>query len=171
MSVDVPEYSFEQKERLARRIQKLRKHKYLNDIQNIITKYNQDLDITSNPSGKFMYFQNLKKETYYVLDKYVQKILRLKALSETNDAAQYSSEITRYSEDDVFVNDPAVRYSNTERNIIKRKIYDRQIIDQQLESATENLDQLKLSDEQSKSENNVFVRRKSRQPTQPINDC
>lgn len=58
---DLTDYSFEQKERLARRIQKLKKRRYLSDIESIIIKHNPNLDITTNPSGKFMYFQDLKK--------------------------------------------------------------------------------------------------------------
>ena len=146
MSCELPDYTFEQKERLARRIQKLKKQKYLIDIENIITKYNPNLDITTNPHGKFMYFQDLKKETYYKLEKYVQKILKLKTLSETSDN-QYNSDLSKYSEDDdQFTNNPKLRYSNKERNLIKRKLYDKQINNNVI---TENI-----------SNNNVFVKRK-----------
>jgi len=146
------EYSFEQKERLARRIQKLKKPQYYMEIENIITKHNPELNITSNPSGKFMYFQNLKKETYYALEKYVRKILKLRTLSETSENIQYSPELVKYSEEDdpyssnaTNFGNPKLRYSNKEKNLIKRKEYDKQI-----------------SDTQTKQENNVFVKRNTK---------
>lgn len=171
MSDSIPEYSFEQKERLARRIQKIRKQKYLYDIEDIILKHNPDLDVTTNPSGKFMYFQDLSKETYYALDKYIRKLLKLQTLSESENT-QYSSEITRYSEDeDPFSNNLRLRYSNKEKNLIKRKIYDDQINNQTSENinSTDN-DNIEISEEQiqnnqqnvinlNQSQNNVFVKR------------
>lgn len=169
---DLTDYSFEQKERLARRIQKLKKRRYLSDIESIIIKHNPNLDITTNPSGKFMYFQDLKKETYYALDKYVRKILKFRTLSETSENTQYSSELTKYSEgdDDPFSNNPKLRYSNKERNLIKRKLYDKHVNDQGLELEQLNkqeeisntlLDPEKLQDSQIQqiSQNNVFVKR------------
>ena len=155
MSSELPDYSFEQKERLARRIQKLKKQKYLTDIESIIIKHNDDLDITTNPHGKFMYFQDLKKETYYALEKYVRKILKLKTISETSDNAQYTSEIIKYSEDDdPFSNNPKLRYSNKERNLIKRKIYDRQINNQGSDSDSEiNRFQSSTEDNNKNNEN------------------
>lgn len=191
------EYSFEQKERLARRIQKLRKPKYFKDIENIITKHNPDLDITTNPSGKFMYFQDLKSGTYYALEKYVNKILKLKTFSETsagagananasagaNASPGFSSEITKYSEndeDDTFSNNSRLKYSNKERNLIKRKIYDKKINTtddevnelNEFRSSTEEKTKLDSStdiankeikpEDKPVSQNNVFVKKKAK---------
>lgn len=185
MSNETTEYTFEQKERLARRISKFKKQKYHQDIEKIITKFNPELDITTNPHGKFMYFHDLKKETYYALEKYVKKILKFKTLSETSDT-QYASEIIKYSEDDdPFSNNPKLRYSNKERNIIKRKIYDNQINNEKsdyvneidhLRSNTEDDNDVDLEKQNSQiitesaniilaqekiSQNNVFVKRKT----------
>lgn len=175
MSEELDEYSFEQKERLARRIQKLKKQKYFIDIENIIVKYNPDLDITTNPHGKFMYFQDLKKETYYALEKYMRKIFKLKTFSDS-DYTPYLSEIIKYSEDDdPFTNNPRLRYSNQERNIIKRKIYDKQINNQDSEydndvnrfisseelSVNTGNEKIINTIEKNISQNNVFVKRKT----------
>lgn len=125
------EYSFEQKERLARRIQKLKKPKYYTDIEQIITKFNPELDITTNPSGKFMYFQDLNVDTYFALEKYVKRIIKQKTLSETSDSVQYSSDFTlsqNTDNDDPFNGGSSkLKYSNREKNLIKRKIYDSEI--------------------------------------------
>ncbi|AYV81655.1 MAG: hypothetical protein Harvfovirus49_5 [Harvfovirus sp.] len=132
-------YSFEQKERLARRIQKLKKAKYYLEIEKIITENNPQLDITTNPSGKFMYFQNLTSETYAALEKYLRKILKVASMSETSDKSSpahwemsLTPEITKYSEtDDPFPGssngNSKLKYSNKERNLIKRKMYDNEI--------------------------------------------
>ena len=134
MSNELTDYTFEQKERLARRIQKLRKPKYFKDVEEIICKYNPELAITTNPSGKFMYFQDLKKETYYALENYVIKILKLKTFSETSDNITFSSpDMNKYSDqdDEPLANNYKLKYSNKERNLIKRKLYDAQINNQQ----------------------------------------
>jgi hypothetical protein len=147
-------YSFEQKEKLARRIQKLKKEKHFFDIQDIITKHNPDINITTNPSGHFMYFQNLRFETYYAIEKYIKKVTMGQFLSETSET--YSTQntqsdsrktylsdsvsetpknkdsliddIKKYSsEDEPFSTNPKLKYSNREKNLIKRKNYDKQI--------------------------------------------
>lgn len=136
------EYSYEQKEKLAKRIQKIKKEKHFIDIQDIILKYNPDININTNQSGSFMYFQNLKIETYFALEKYLKKIRAEKLTSEsninihTNDITMtetHKSE-TEMSDnhDDMynFVNNPKLKYSIREKNIIKRKKYDKQINDQ-----------------------------------------
>src|SRR5437660_892093 len=78
-------YSFEQKEKLARRIQKLKKEKHFIDIQDIIMKHNPDINITTNPSGHFMYFQNLRVETYFAIEKYIKKVTMGQFLSESSE--------------------------------------------------------------------------------------
>jgi hypothetical protein len=67
------EYTFERKEKLAKQIQKLKKQQYFLDIKNIIVKYNPEIIITTNQSGHFLYFQNLKTETYFAIEKYIRK--------------------------------------------------------------------------------------------------
>lgn len=151
-------YPFEQKEKLARRIQKLNKRKYFADIEEIITQYNPELDMMANPSGKFMYFQDLNNETYYVLEKYLRYIKNNCDNSysnncsnninkhdsnnnntETSENAYLSSENIKYSyEEEPYINEPRLRYSNKERNLIKRKIYEKQINEQMMEDSLEN---------------------------------
>ncbi|AYV76689.1 MAG: hypothetical protein Terrestrivirus11_30 [Terrestrivirus sp.] len=132
-------YSFEQKEKLARRIQKLKKEKHFCDIQDIITKHNPEINITTNPSGHFMYFQNLRTETYFAIEKYIKKVTMGQFLSESSDAYSTQnthsetkkdtlSESKKYSsEEEHFSSNPKLKYSNREKNLIKRKNYDKQI--------------------------------------------
>ncbi|AYV83574.1 MAG: hypothetical protein Hyperionvirus8_58 [Hyperionvirus sp.] len=150
-SVSASEFSFEQKERLARRIQKLKKPKYYLEIEKIITDNNPQLDITENPSGKFMYFQNLTSETYVALEKYVRKILKVRvaSLSEDGGVLKLSSPaLSSENAEDPFLSNSTgngkLKYSNKERNLIKRKMYDEEINKEQSEAST----------------NQVFVKRK-----------
>jgi hypothetical protein len=71
---DNPIYSFDKKERLVQQIQKLKKQKYLLDVENIIVKNNPDIYITVNSSGKYLYFHNLTCKTYIELEKYMKYI-------------------------------------------------------------------------------------------------
>ena len=126
MTEQQEEYSFEEKERLVKRIQKLRKQKYFDDIEEIIVKNNPELEVTTNVSGKYMYFDGLTTETYYQLDKYIKKILKNKI--ESTIAPELTSDVVKYSEDDPFGNSNSkMKYSNRERNLIKRKMYEKQI--------------------------------------------
>jgi len=122
-------FTFEEKERLVKRIHKLKKNKYYEDVKNIIIKHNPNINITSNPSGEFLYFHDLKNETYYDLNKYLKIIRKKKEISDTSENT-YSLDLnfTKNSEDEnLFSGSPSLRYSNKERNLIKRKLYNIQL--------------------------------------------
>jgi len=74
---DIPIYSFEDKERIVHHINKLKKKKYFNEIEQIIIKYNPDINITITSSGKYLYFHNLNELTYYNLDMYIKNVSKL----------------------------------------------------------------------------------------------
>ena len=140
------EYSFEQKEKLAKQIQRLKKKQHFIDIQNIITKYNPDINITTNQSGHFMYFQNLKTDTYIAIDKYIKKITIKRFLSENSDNTETQNmnsnneknldDIKKYSSEiEPFTDNHRLKYSNREKNLIKRKNYDDQICGENTENS------------------------------------
>lgn len=116
-------YTFEEKERLSRRIQKLKKNRYYQQVEKIIIKYNPDISITATPSGKYMYFHNLTNMTYLVLDKYINRVSINQPQSAKSPDNGYTSEITKFSDADISVS-TGIKFSNKERNLIKRKIYD-----------------------------------------------
>lgn len=81
------EYTNYEKQKMADRIMKIKKQHILEEIQGIILKHNPDIQITRNRWGQYMYFHNLKSETYEELDKLLTKLkikenikLRLKLL-------------------------------------------------------------------------------------------
>ena len=167
------EYSFEQKEKLARRIQKLKKEKHFADIRDIIIKYNPDINITTNPSGHFMYFQNLRNDTYFAIEKYIKKVSVIKYVSESNDTFNTEnsqnddkivSSLSNMSEDEQFSDNPRLKYSNREKNLIKRKNYDELI-------KSQNNDVIEISDisESDKiTESNKLQNTQNTQNTQNI---
>lgn len=165
------EYSFEQKEKLARKIQKLKKEKHFMDITDIITKYNPDINITTNPSGHFMYFQNLKHETYHAIEKYIKKVSVVKYVSENSEnfntqnshinvISSFNSE-SNISEDEQYTDNPKLRYSNREKNLIKRKNYD-ELISCQNEDTNHENSKVNISTNINNCNNEkIFVKRKT----------
>jgi len=112
-------YTHEEKERLVGRIYRLKKEKYLRDIKNIILKYNANITITSNPrSGEYLYFHNLKPETYLAIEKYIQKVLESKFLSDNNSATE--SEPFKNKKNNVINSNDDTNYYN-QNNIFVRK--------------------------------------------------
>lgn len=118
---DMDEFTFEQKEKLARKIQKLKNGKYYCDVHNIIKNHNPNINITTNSSGHYMYFHNLSAITYNELDKYINNVSKKKEKM-LNEATIDSYNIIN-TENEQFSGNPRLRYSNQEKNLIKRKNY------------------------------------------------
>jgi hypothetical protein len=145
-------FTYEQKDRLVKRIHKIRREQQLLDIRDIILKYNPSTNINENQSGSFMYFQNLRPETYIALDRYLKKLATEKLMSDrseimiTAESADIADQVdggggdgdadngdkitqkyTLNDADEPFQNNPKLKYSIKEKNIIKRKMYDDEI--------------------------------------------
>jgi hypothetical protein len=166
------EYSFEQKEKLAKHIQKLKKKQHFIDIQNIIVTQNPDINITTNQSGHFMYFQNLKTETYITIEKYIKKVNMKKYLSEYSDntdtqnlhinSEKIPGDIKKYSSEiEPFSDNPRLKYSNKEKNLIKRKNYDEQINNQEVEYSTTLDNEINNIHQNIDDAKKIFVKRKT----------
>jgi hypothetical protein len=67
-------YSCYQKEKLAKRIEKLKSEDDFINILNIIKKHNSDINITTNEKYHMMYFHKLKNQTYCELDEYINEV-------------------------------------------------------------------------------------------------
>lgn len=206
MNNECVEYSFEQKEKLARNIQKLKKESQYKAIQDIILKHNPEINITTNPSGHFMYFQNLKVGTYYAIEKYIKKITITKSMKrftsdndaletsepyETIDSQSYSSfavserdrsdrpdrldkcerlegvKVNIPENNEQFTNNPKLKYSNREKNLIKRKNYDEEIKNQELLYSHKHSSD---SNTNTNTENNSVLNLDLTQSVQPSQD-
>jgi len=121
--------SYEEMEKLHNRISKIRKKKYLEEIRDIIVKYNPNIKITENSNGLYLCFQNLSNETYFKLSTYLKNLSKLinSKKSDTTHLNISSDQLTQSTDDLPFENDPKLKYTNKERNILKRKHYDAEI--------------------------------------------
>jgi len=118
----------EGKQRIVNDIEKLKKKKYFIDILKIIIRNNPNLKISENKNGTFLFFDNLSIKTYEELDKYLEKIKANEKIIEKPDI--FIPLVTTESE----TLEPKLRYSNRERTIIKKKLYNKVITSQNKES-------------------------------------
>lgn len=118
-------YTHQEKKRLAEKIGKIKKKEYLIKILKIIKKEKQG--ITSNDNGLLMYFHDLNDDTYDLISEVVE---------------EYEVEHTEDNVDKIFIEkasyqpyatdefpsqskiSPKLKYSNKEKNILKRRRYD-----------------------------------------------
>ncbi len=147
-------YSHEKKKKLAERISKLKKKEDMVKILEII--YQDNKDITENQNGLFMFFHNLNNVTYCKIEAYL-KSSTIKKSSEVDETAS-EKEYTPYDTNEFPDQDtlsPKLKYSNREKNIIKRQRYDIQLSDQKLDEKSDGkLDGKIYSDSDKNSESN-----------------
>lgn len=121
-------YPFEKKKRLASKISNMRNKTHLRKIKKIIFEENPNITARKNSQGYLMFFHNYNDSTYHKLEKILNKIKEIdlvkqtQSLTETSDNMMLSSEepyVTDYSKART-----RLRYSNREKRLIKRKIYE-----------------------------------------------
>lgn len=129
-------YSHEQKEKLARKINKIKNKNKLVDILKLIQKDDAYSGVTENNNGLFMLFHKLSDETYMKIEKFIKKMNK----NNPDDMDPLSTEnvttesITTYSTDNYpFESQSRLKYSNREKCIIKRKLYNDALNDMNLE--------------------------------------
>jgi len=135
-------YTHNDKKRLADKISTIKKKEYLFRILNIIK--DETNSITSNNNGLFMYFHNLSDITY---DKISDIIEEYDSEYDCLDK-EYKIFVTKasykpYSTDDLpsqTTMSPKLKYSNKERNLLKRKHYDSRISSDTSDIYYENFD-------------------------------
>ena len=119
-------YSYEKKKRLADKISKIKKKDDMVKILEII--YENNKNITENQNGLFMLFHNLDDSTYHKLDAYLRSISKKRGStgSITSDSISEKKEYKSYIDDEFENNrlNPSLKYSNKEKNLIKRNRYD-----------------------------------------------
>ena len=127
------EYSHKRKKKLADKISKIRKKKDYVKILQIIKEDKKD--ITENNNGLFMYFHDLNDETYYKLENYLHNLNKKRNYYPDSTSEGQTSSISQ-KEYNPYVTDefpsqkgisPKLKYSNKEKNLIKRKRYDKNI--------------------------------------------
>ncbi len=129
-------YTFEQKQKLADKIHKIKNEQDLIMIQNMIIKHNPSIKITTNKFGNYMFFHNLEQKTYYTIEKLISKISKREDNEDTtNDfiksiTGSVCIEASANTDSDIFASNPRLKYNNKEKNLMKRKKYDELVISQ-----------------------------------------
>jgi hypothetical protein len=125
-------YSHKKKEKLANKVSKIKRKKDLVNIFKIINGENDN--VTENNNGLFLFFHNLQYETYIKLENYLNH-MNNSSNSDNNsdnnnsysDELSFKKEYKPYSIDEFPSQrnfSPKLKYSNKEKNLIKRQRYD-----------------------------------------------
>ena len=118
----------ENKEKLARKINKIKNKQHLIEIVKIIKKDVNAGNIVENNNGLFMMFHNLSDDTYSKIEKFFKKHTKI---SDTT-SEKYSTELPpdiNNNDNYIYENQSKLKYSNKEKCIIKRKLYDEILCD------------------------------------------
>ena len=118
------EITFERKQKIAAKIENLKKICHYENIHDIIIANNPDINITKTTKGQYIYFQNLTPQTYIAIEQYIASAKKQRTTASDILTSQSDSE----QKCDPFLNNPKLRYNNREMNLIKRKQYD-EIVD------------------------------------------
>jgi hypothetical protein len=129
--IEYKSYSFEKKKKLANKISKMRNKKHLKRIKKIIFDNNPDINAKKNSQGYLMFFHNYENKTYYILEKYLDLIEKnkidsqIKTITDTSDLMMSSEDNARNGNStDYSKMRTRLRYSNKEKRLIKRKVYE-----------------------------------------------
>jgi Bromodomain extra-terminal - transcription regulation len=155
-------YSYEKKKRLADRISKLKKKEDMIKIFEII--YQDNKNITENQNGLFMFFHTLDDSTYHKIDLYLRSSVKKRSPTDTTSES-YSSYVKNEFPDQEKLN-PKLKYSNREKNLIKRQRYDNHLNNESNEHngvVYQNFDGSVMSD--SESDKKSFIQ--SPDPVKP----
>jgi len=125
-------YSYDDMEKLSQKIKKIKKKKILEKIKDIIIDNNPNINITENSYGIYLCFNELTNDTFIKLDKYIKKYLSeenvTKTISENNNII--NSINNNYSKNDYFFEDNSrLKFSNKEKNLLKKRLYDKALQD------------------------------------------
>lgn len=124
-------YSTSKKEKLVERIGKLQTKDEYVKLYKIIQKKNKNKPTKQVGDTTVMFFHDLDNETYQEIEKYLDKTL--KKYENDSKNSDYTEEYKPYSQDE-FPDEkeisPKLKYSNREKNIIKRKRYDQTLTEE-----------------------------------------
>ena len=124
-------YSHTKKKKLAEKIMNIKDKKQLLKIKTIIFNENPSLSVVKNSTGILLYFQDLKISTYVKLDDFLNNKIIKKYMKKINNINNIENELScdqNTASSDIVSslssNTNDYKYSNKERNIIRRKQYE-----------------------------------------------
>jgi len=122
----VKKYTRHKKEKLVEKINQLTKKEDYIQVYSII-KNREDKPTKEVGNTTLMFFHDLKDETYDEISKYIKKIEKKNKKTNPKNKSQ---EYKPYSSDEFVSNStmsPKLKYSNREKNLIKRTRYDKNL--------------------------------------------
>ncbi len=154
-------YTYDEMEKLSQKIQKIKKKKNLEEIRDIIIDNNSELNITENSYGIYLCFNQLTPKTFQKLEKYVKNYFDIEKHNKTSSTYNipYSStneeENTKYLPNDfLYDQNSRLKFSNKEKNLIKKRLYDKALkINSEINEYEKNC---QPSEE---STNNIFLKK------------
>ena len=112
-------YNYDDLTDIVRQIENIKKKSLLIEIRDIIFNSNPKLNYTENSKGIYFHFHNLNPETYIKIEKFLKKNKNL--LEEESTENYFDTRTNREEDNDVnFLSG----FSNREKNLIKRRLYD-----------------------------------------------
>jgi hypothetical protein len=123
MSNNPKTYTYDELVKLKNDIEKIKNKKILSDIKDIILSINPDISITKNANGIYLCFNDLIPDTYSKLFDIIKKVK-----NNLNDGLTNESDGVNYSTTEFpFEGNSKLKYSNKEKNLIKRKLYEQEL--------------------------------------------
>jgi hypothetical protein len=125
------EYTIEDIKVILKKIENVKERKHVEKIKEIIYKENENLSVTKKSDGILLFFHNLNQSTYKKLDIFFdkidnEKILKATSYSESLNMSTHLS-ISDNTDTNQEYNSPQIKLSNTEKKILKKKEYHKQI--------------------------------------------
>lgn len=108
------DYTYDMLVALKDQIEKITDQDILQTIDQIIIKHNKNIASTTTPNGKYLKFNNLSNITYTEIEMYLKKMK--KKPSKTNNKNFKTFDTSEDLSD-------SPKYSNTDKNLIKRQNY------------------------------------------------
>lgn len=120
------EYKIDDIKKILKKIEAVKERQHIEKIKDIIITENPDISFTKKSSGILLFFHNLSQNTYKKLDLFFEKLEseKLNTLSAT-----FSESNNLSNSDDSIYDSPHVKLSNSEKKILKKKEYHKQIDD------------------------------------------
>ena len=121
-------YTNERKKRIADRLSKITNKRDLVKIFEII-KDNND-GVTETGGGMYMYFHKLRNDQYANIEKELKRVNKKKKYYNDSESMSEKNEYTPYVKDEFPSQEgvsPKLKYSNREKNLIKKRRYTKNI--------------------------------------------
>jgi len=125
--MELKTFSHDDKIKMIEKIKMITDKKILVKLFSII--YQEIKSVTHNDNGFFIFFHKLSNETYQQVDDELNSIFK-KPTSEFDDSQSDKKTYTPYTIDEFPSQNgisPKLKFSNKEKNIIKRRRYDKNI--------------------------------------------